>query len=75
MIPVLKKLVSLLLSLLICLPLLLGLAGAVDAPEGAPPVQTEASEAAQPNKTEDLVMPVFAGEDFPGETGRDHSEG
>ena len=61
MIPVLKKFVSLLLSLLICLSLLPGQVSAVDAPEGAPPVQT--------------VKPVFAGEDFPGETGRDHSEG
>lgn len=62
MIPVLKKLVSLLLSLLICLSLLPGQAGAVDALEGAPPVQTEAPEATQSGETENLVMPFFLGE-------------
>lgn len=62
MIPVLKKLASLLLSLLICLSLSPGQADAVDAPEGAPPVQTEALRAAQPDETENSVMPVFAGD-------------
>lgn len=54
----LKKLTSLLLSLLICLSLLPGQAGAADVPENEPAVQTEASEAARLDDPDELVMPA-----------------
>lgn len=59
----LKKLASLLLSLLLCLPLLSGQADAASAPEGGTPVQTEALETEHPNDPDELIMP--AAEEFP----------
>lgn len=59
-----KKLTSLLLSLLLCLCLLPGQAHAADAPEGGPPVQTEASEEARPDDSDELAAPA-AEEEFP----------
>ena len=52
-----KKLTSLLLSLLLCLCLLPGQAHAAAAPEGGPPVQTEASEEVQTDGLDELVAP------------------
>lgn len=73
MIPVLKKLASLLLSLLLCLSLLSGQARAADAPEDVPPVvQTEALKETPPENPEGLVMP--AAEEFPEGWETDHSE-
>ena len=69
MIPVLKKLASLLLSLLLCLSLLPGQARAADIAEKAPPIQTEASETVRPDEP---IMPLS--EEFPGEVGGDHSQ-
>lgn len=54
----LKKFATLLLSLLLCLSLLPGQAGAVDTTESGLPVQTEASETGQPNNPDELVMPL-----------------
>lgn len=71
----LKNLASLLLSLLICLSLLPGQAGAADTTEGAPPVRTEASESAQPDDPDAPdEMEVLAAGEYPGEGGADHSE-
>lgn len=55
MIPVLKKLASLLLSLLLCLSLLPGQAIAADTMEDVPPVQTEAPETGHPNDPDELI--------------------
>lgn len=55
----LKKLASLLLSLLLCLSLLPGQAGAAGAPEDATSVQTEVPDAAQPDDPDELIMPAF----------------
>lgn len=71
MIPVFKKLASLLLSLLICLSLLPGQAGAADVPENEPPVQTEAPEPVRPDDPDELVM-LLCKEDFPEEGRTDH---
>lgn len=54
----LKKLASLLLSLLLCLSLLPGQAHASGLPEDTPPVRTEASEPKQPDDPDGLVMPI-----------------
>ena len=72
MIPVLKKLVLLLLSLLLCLSLLSGQVFATDAPEDNEPVQTETSETGQPNHPDELIMPAI--EAYPGEEGAANSE-
>ena len=72
MIPVLKKLASLLLSLLICLSLLPAQAGAADAPENDPPVQIEAAEPDRPGDPDELVMPLEM--EFPEGRETDHSE-
>lgn len=64
----LKKLASLLLSLLLCLSLLPGQARAADVPEDLPPIQTESLEAARPDDPDDpdgQIMPL--GEDLPEE--------
>lgn len=53
-----KKFTSLLLSLLLCLCLLPGQAGAAGAPESGPTVQTEASEEVRPDDPDELVMPA-----------------
>ena len=68
MIPMLKKLASLLLSLLLCLSLLPDQVCASDAPKSGLPVQTEASEADRPNVPVNLIMLIV--EDYPavGET-------
>lgn len=68
----LKKLFSLLLSLLLCLSLLSGQVFATDAPEDNEPVQTETSETGQPNHPDELIMPAI--EEFPGEKGADFSD-
>lgn len=62
----LKKLASLLLSLLICLSLLPGQAGAADAPEDIPPDRIEAPEGKRPDDPDALVMPLSE-EEFPEE--------
>lgn len=67
----LKKLTSLLLSLLLCLSLLPGQADA-DTVEDAVSVQTEASETVHPDDSDELVMPT-AGE-YPEEIGTDPLE-
>ena len=54
----LKKLASLLLSLLICLSLLPGQVDAADTTESGPPVQMEASETGQPDDPDEPVMSV-----------------
>lgn len=64
MIPVLKKLASFLLSLLLCLSLLPGQARAADAPEDVPPAPIEAPEEERENDPDALVM-VLSEEDFP----------
>ena len=61
MIPVLKKLASLLLSLLLCLSLLPGQARAADIAEKAPPIQTEASETVQPDEPDAAGILAVAG--------------
>lgn len=53
-----KKLASLLLSLLICLSLMPGHAGAADVPENKPTVLIEAPEAERPDDPDELVMPL-----------------
>lgn len=68
----LKKLVSLLLSLLLCLSLLPGQAGAAGIPEDVPTVQAETSEA-PPDDPDELVMPLSE-EEFPEEGIVDHSK-
>ena len=73
MIPMLKKLASLLLSLLLCLSLLPGQARAAGTPEEVPPAPIEAPEAEREDDLDALVVPM--GEDaFPGEAGAGHSE-
>lgn len=54
----LKKLASLLLSLLICLSLLPGQADAADTTESGLPLQMEASEVEHPDNPDAPVMPV-----------------
>ena len=54
----LKKLASLLLSLLICLSLLPGQADAANTKGSGLPLQTEASETGQPDDPNAPVMPV-----------------
>lgn len=61
----LKKLATLLLSLLLCLSLLPGQASAADTAEAVPPIQTEASETGQPDNPNEPVMPLS--DEFPGE--------
>lgn len=68
-----KKFTSLLLSLLLCLCLLPGQAGAAGAPESGPTVQTEASEEVRPDDPDELVMPA-AEVEFPEEADREHSK-
>ena len=65
MIHVLKKLASLLLSLLLCLSLLPGQAGAADTTEGVPPVPTESSEAEHPDDPHELL--ILTAVEFPEE--------
>lgn len=72
MIPVFKKLASLLLSLLICLSLLPGQADAADVPGNEPLVQIEAPEAERPDNPDELVMPLEM--EFPEGRETDHSE-
>jgi hypothetical protein len=72
MIPVLKKLASLLLSLLLCLSLLPGQAIAADTMEDVPPVQTEAPETGHPNDPDELITP--AAQEYPEEIETDHSK-
>ncbi len=69
----LKRLASLLLSLMLCLSLLPGQARAAGAPEEGPPAPIEAPEAEREDDLDALVVPM--GEDaFPGEAGAGHSE-
>lgn len=68
----LKKLASLLLSLLLCLSLLPDQAIAADTMEDVPPVQTEAPETGHPNDPDELRMPVSR--EYPGEGGAANSE-
>lgn len=72
MIPVLKRLASLLLSLLLCLSLLPDQAIAADTMEDVPPVQTEAPETGHPNDPDELRM--SASQEYPGEEGAANSE-
>lgn len=58
----LKKLASLLLSLLLCLSLLPGQANAADAPDpDTPPAQTEPAEQETPEEPGEPVMPLAEG--------------
>lgn len=54
----LKKLVSLLLSLLLCLSLLSGQASAANTKESGLPLQTEALETGQPDDPDASIMPL-----------------
>lgn len=58
-----KKLASLLLSLLLCLSLLPGQAAAANAPEGGLPVQMEASEMGQPDDPDEAA--ILSAAEFP----------
>ena len=68
----LKRLASLLLSLLLCLSLLPSPAIAADTMEDVPPVQTEAPETGHPNDPDELIMP--ASQEYPREEGAVNSE-
>lgn len=68
----LKRLASLLLSLLLCLSLLPSQAIAADTMEDVPPVQTEAPETGHPNDPDELIMP--ASQEYPREEGAVNSE-
>lgn len=68
----LKKLTSLLLSLLLCLSPLSGQAIAAGTTGDVPPVQTETSEAGRPNDPDEPVMPTA--EEYPDEGRTENSE-
>ena len=74
MVPVLKKLLSLLMSLLICFALLPGQARAGDLPEaGVSSAEVEFLDEESPSEAEYPVMPAWADE-FPDTDGASHGE-